>query len=271
MIAAGEKLLGVLAGWRGYAAATIAGAALAWTVQGWRYGAELANQRATGPKRWPTASGKREILARRRAEVDGIDERNARAEWAAYGGCAMRKYRTMACGLILMLAPAAARPCPAAGGGMPEAGAATGVGHGTRAELDPAARSDYFALRAGIQQITAQLEACQARLRSAAPCPAHLARRVEQFVDHVAVLGHAGLSPHLRDEVVIYGGRNALRTFQLERNLVHLHGQQAQAFDLPQRGEQIGLIVPSGAVLRTRMSRRSWAVSGGGKAWQKGR
>ena len=29
------------------------------TVQGWRYGAELANQRATGPKRWPTASGKR--------------------------------------------------------------------------------------------------------------------------------------------------------------------------------------------------------------------
>ena len=79
----------------------------------------------------------------------------------------MRKYRTMACGLILMLGASGCvrAACPAAGGGMPEAGAATGVGHGTRAELDPAARSDYFALRAGIQQITAQLEACQARLR----------------------------------------------------------------------------------------------------------
>ena len=86
MIAAGE-LLGVLAGWRGYAAATIAGAALAWTVQGWRYGAELANQRADRAEE--VADGQRqarEILARRRAEVDGIDERNARAEWAAYGG-----------------------------------------------------------------------------------------------------------------------------------------------------------------------------------------
>ncbi|WP_426789296.1 lysis system i-spanin subunit Rz [Achromobacter xylosoxidans] len=37
--------------------------------------------------------------------------------------------------------------------------------HGARAKLDPAARSDYFALRAGIRQLTAQLEACQARLR----------------------------------------------------------------------------------------------------------
>lgn len=33
---------GALAGWRGYAAAAIAGAAVAWTVQGWRYGAEIA-------------------------------------------------------------------------------------------------------------------------------------------------------------------------------------------------------------------------------------
>ena len=31
-----------LMGWRGYAAAAIAGAAVAWTVQGWRYGAEIA-------------------------------------------------------------------------------------------------------------------------------------------------------------------------------------------------------------------------------------
>lgn len=169
MIAAGEKLLGVLAGWRGYAAATIAGAALAWTVQGWRYGAELANQRADRAEE--VADGQRqarEILARRRAEVDGIDERNARAEWAAYGG--MRNAQIQDDGLRADIDAGRQRlhvraACPAAGGGMPEAGAATGVGHGTRAELDPAARSDYFALRAGIQQITAQLEACQARLR----------------------------------------------------------------------------------------------------------
>ncbi|MFD4839773.1 lysis system i-spanin subunit Rz [Achromobacter sp. NPDC058515] len=38
------------------------------------------------------------------------------------------------------------------------------MGNGARPELDPAARSDYFALRAGIQQVTAQLAACQARL-----------------------------------------------------------------------------------------------------------
>ena len=41
MIAAGE-LLGALAGWRGYAAAAFAGAAVAWIAQGWRYGAEIA-------------------------------------------------------------------------------------------------------------------------------------------------------------------------------------------------------------------------------------
>ncbi|WP_420867805.1 lysis system i-spanin subunit Rz [Achromobacter pulmonis] len=39
------------------------------------------------------------------------------------------------------------------------------VDHGAGAELDPSARSDYFALRAGIQQLTAQLQACQAWLR----------------------------------------------------------------------------------------------------------
>ncbi|WP_422836919.1 lysis system i-spanin subunit Rz [Achromobacter xylosoxidans] len=36
---------------------------------------------------------------------------------------------------------------------------------GARTELDPAARSDYFALRAEIRQVTAQLQACQAWLR----------------------------------------------------------------------------------------------------------
>jgi len=46
MMAAGEKVAGLLVGWRGYAAAALAGAMLAggaaWTAQGWRYGAEIA-------------------------------------------------------------------------------------------------------------------------------------------------------------------------------------------------------------------------------------
>ncbi|MFY2569886.1 lysis system i-spanin subunit Rz [Achromobacter ruhlandii] len=80
----------------------------------------------------------------------------------------MRKCKTMAYGLMLMLGASGCTslpPAPAAGGGVPEASAAADVDHGVRAELDPAARSDYFALRAGIQRLTAQLEACQARLR----------------------------------------------------------------------------------------------------------
>ena len=60
MIAAGEKLLGALAGWRGYAAAAFAGAAVAWIAQGWRYGAEIAElqrqqaeERRPGRRPWP--------------------------------------------------------------------------------------------------------------------------------------------------------------------------------------------------------------------------
>lgn len=36
------RAAGVLAGWRGYAAVAIVGAVVAWTAQGWRYGAEIA-------------------------------------------------------------------------------------------------------------------------------------------------------------------------------------------------------------------------------------
>lgn len=47
MMAAGTKLLKLMTGWRGYAAAAAAGALLvggvAWTAQGWRYRAEIAN------------------------------------------------------------------------------------------------------------------------------------------------------------------------------------------------------------------------------------
>ncbi|WP_220487951.1 hypothetical protein, partial [Klebsiella pneumoniae] len=58
-----------------------------WTVQGWRYGEQLASQRAARSDE--VAEGQRqarEILAQRHAAVAEINERNARAEWAAYGG-----------------------------------------------------------------------------------------------------------------------------------------------------------------------------------------
>ena len=166
---AGDKVAGLLAGWRGYAAAAVLGAGIAWTVQGWRYGEQLAGQRAARADE--VAEGQRqarEILARRYVAVAEINERNARAEWAAYGG--MRNAQIQDDGLRADVDAGRQRlhvraTCHAAGSGVSASGPAAGVDHGARPELDPAARSDYFALRAGIHQLTAQLEACQARLR----------------------------------------------------------------------------------------------------------
>ncbi|MFP3745627.1 lysis system i-spanin subunit Rz [Achromobacter sp. SIMBA_011] len=162
-----------LIGWRGYAAAALAGGlafgAAAWTAQGWRYGEQLAVQRAARAEE--VADGQRqarEILAQRHAAVADINERNARAEWAAYGG--LRNAQIQDEGLRADVDAGRQRlhvraACPAAGGGVSKTGTVAGVDHGARAELDPAARSDYFALRAGIQKLIAQLGACQARLR----------------------------------------------------------------------------------------------------------
>lgn len=167
------RAAGALVGWKGYAAAALAGGlalgAAAWTAQGWRYGEQLAGLRASRADE--VAEGQRqarEILARRHADVAEINERNGRAEWAAYGG--MRNAQIQDDGLRADVDAGRQRlhvraACTAADRGVPEASAAAGVDHGARAELDPAARSDYFALRAGIRRLTAQLEACQARLR----------------------------------------------------------------------------------------------------------
>ncbi|MCP1679403.1 lysis system i-spanin subunit Rz [Kerstersia gyiorum] len=55
--------------------------------------------------------------------------------------------------------------CPSPSAGVSAAGTASGLDHGATAELDPASRPDYFALRDGIERVTRQLEACQSRLR----------------------------------------------------------------------------------------------------------
>ncbi len=166
-------LLAAMTGWKGYTAAALTGALLAggaaWTAQGWRYGAQIAGIRADQAHRAAESQRyAREILQRRYAEVSEINERNAKAEWAAYGG--LRSAKTEDEGLRADVDAGRRRlhviaTCPATSERVSEARGAAGVGHGTRPELDSAARSDYFALRAGIQQVTAQLEACQARFR----------------------------------------------------------------------------------------------------------
>ena len=168
-----KRIAAGLAGWRGYAAAAVAGAVLvgcaAGTAQEWRYGAKVARMQADESGRVADAQRQaREILQRRYAEVGEINERNAKAEWAAYGG--MRNAQVQDDALRADVDAGRQRlhvaaSCPAAGGGMPQGRAAASMGDGARAELDPAARSDYFALRAGIRRVTAQLEACQARRR----------------------------------------------------------------------------------------------------------
>lgn len=172
MMAAGMTLASALAGWRGYVVAALGGALIAggaaWTAQGWRYGADIATMRADQSDRVAESQRQaREILQRRYAAVAEINERNAKAEWAAYGG--LRSAQIEDDGLRADVDAGRQRlhvaaACPAAGGGVPKTGAGAGLGNGARAELDPAARPDYFALRAGIRQLTAQLQACQARL-----------------------------------------------------------------------------------------------------------
>jgi len=152
-----------LMGWRGYAAAFAVGGLIAggaaWKAQGWRYGAEIAESKADESTRVAESQRQaREILERRVAEVGQINERNAKAEWAAYGG--MRNAQVQDDGLRADVDAGRQRlhvaaTCPAAGSGVPQAGTGARVGDGARAELDPTARSDYFVFRAGIQRMTA--------------------------------------------------------------------------------------------------------------------
>lgn len=162
-----------LMGWRGYAAAFAVGGLIAggaaWKAQSWRYGAEIAAMKEDQAARVAESQRQaREILERRVAEVGQINERNAKAEWAAYGG--MRNAQVQDDSLRADVDAGRQRlhvaaACPAASSGVPKAGSGARVGDGARAELDPAARPDYFALRAGIRRVTAQLAVCQARFK----------------------------------------------------------------------------------------------------------
>src|SRR5690606_27057290 len=127
MIAAALK---ALAGWKGYAAAALVGALVAgpaaWTVQGWRYGAEIAGiqrdqaqqiadaqalARATEQARWTKREG---VIndAKEQAAVAAADADRARA--------ASERLRQQVARLR-----AGARDSAAAGGGQGQSGADT--------------------------------------------------------------------------------------------------------------------------------------------------
>ena len=55
--------------------------------------------------------------------------------------------------------------CPTSGNDMPETETSTSMDNGASPELNPDARQNYYALRNGIERVTNQLLACQAKLR----------------------------------------------------------------------------------------------------------
>lgn len=155
--------------WLRYGAVALLAAGAAWTAQGWRMDAALAKQQSGFDQAMSAASA--EALQRQhelQGKLDAQQERWALAEAKQY-----KELRNAEVEIERLRADVDAgrqrlrvrATCPASGtAGVPEAGTASGVDHGATAELDQAARSDYFALRAGIERVTQQLAACQARL-----------------------------------------------------------------------------------------------------------
>ena len=144
------------------AAAGLVGAFLAgWTVNGWR-GAAAADEKALQALKEATdartlAESERDALAARLRASDDLHAAQLRKAQDETNSLRDR----VSAGPVRLLVAA---KCPAAPN-LPEAASAPGVDSGTRAELDPEARSAYFALRDGINRAEAKLAACQHQLR----------------------------------------------------------------------------------------------------------
>ena len=126
-----------------------------WTVNGWRLTS------AHDAERLQAAENAAESLRLAQQSVDAMAAR-LRASDDAHAA-KLRKAqdetnRLRSAGSSVRLLVNAS--CP----DMPQAASAPGVDSGTRAELDPAARPAYFALRDAIDRAEAQLAACQAEL-----------------------------------------------------------------------------------------------------------
>ena len=131
-----------------------------WTVNGWR-GAAAADEKALQDLKTATdartlAEGQRDALA---ARLRASDDLHAAKLQEAQDETNRLRDRVSAGPARLLVAA----KCPAAPN-LPEAASAPGVDSGTRAELDPEARSAYFALRDGINAVEGKLAACQGEL-----------------------------------------------------------------------------------------------------------
>lgn len=131
-----------------------------WTAQGWRATAK-ADEKALQALKEATdartlAEGERDALA---ARLRASDDLHAAQLQEAQNETNRLRDRVSAGPVRLLVAA----KCPATPT-VPAAASASGVDPGPRAELDPEARSAYFALRDGIDRTEAKLTACQAEL-----------------------------------------------------------------------------------------------------------
>lgn len=153
-----------------------AGAALAvafgagWGANGWRKGAEIDRIHADHARSLAAANSAA-LTLQQRLDAAADDKRAALAQLDAEGSARLkdakdendRMQRCIADGTCGLRVRTVARSCPA--DPVPGVPDASGVGDGTGAELDPAARQDYFALREAMSRVHEKLAACQAAHR----------------------------------------------------------------------------------------------------------
>lgn len=136
-----------------------AGAAAGWLVNGWRLGADIADMQAEwSESRMASAEDAR---IKERVIVDAfaiIDAEQTAERTKAHEEITALRARVDAGAVRLRVAAT----CPAAG--LPEAAPGAGLDHGTRAELAPDSRPDYFALRSGLTRLEKKLAACRGLL-----------------------------------------------------------------------------------------------------------
>jgi len=140
-----------------------------WSVNGWRltsaYNAEATARAEAYTAQVEALTKDRDALAVKlkvRDDTNLATLKKAQNETNRLRDCLL----TGTCGLRIKTAcPVASSPGTASG---------PGVDTGTGSELDPTARSAYFALRDGIDRASSQLAACQDQLRLRAFPPADL-------------------------------------------------------------------------------------------------
>lgn len=141
-----------------------------WMVNGWRLSGDVAEMAGRIDKikaSYATATLKatREADERQQVLTDAIaiiDAENE-AERTKANAENSRLRAAVDGGAVSLRVPVR---CPAAAPGVPPAAPGGRLDRGTGAELDPAARPDYFALRDGLTRAVAKLAACQQILRA---------------------------------------------------------------------------------------------------------